>query len=42
VAEVNLANSRAQEVQAICDFLIGRVQLIRAVGRFSQLLEEAS
>nr|MEE4267696.1 TolC family protein [Candidatus Krumholzibacteria bacterium] len=34
-AQVNLANSRAQEVQAMCDFLIGEAQLERAVGRVS-------
>ncbi len=33
VAQVNLANSRAQEVQAKCDFLIAQAQLNRAVGR---------
>ncbi len=33
VAQVNLANARAQEVQARCDFLIARAQLNRAVGR---------
>jgi len=32
-AQVNLANSRSQEVQAKCDFLIARAQLNRAVGR---------
>jgi len=32
-AQVNLANSRGQEVQAMCDFLIARAQLARAVGR---------
>ncbi len=32
-AQVNLANSRAQEVQAKCDFLIAQAQLNRAVGR---------
>jgi outer membrane protein len=35
VAQVNLANSRAQEVQAMCDFLIGEANLDRAVGRVS-------
>jgi len=33
MAQVNLANSRAQEVQAMCDFLIFQSQLHRAVGR---------
>jgi outer membrane protein len=32
-AEVALAQARADEVQAICDFLIARLQLYRAVGR---------
>ncbi|PID81219.1 hypothetical protein CSA17_05780 [bacterium DOLJORAL78_65_58] len=32
-AQVNLANSRAMEVQAMCDFLIARAKLDRAVGR---------
>jgi outer membrane protein len=34
-AEVNLAQARADEVQAICDFLINSVKLDRAVGRLS-------
>lgn len=33
VAQVNLAGSRVQEVQAMCDFLIGEAKLERAVGR---------
>ena len=33
LAQANLANSRAQEVQAMCDFLIARTQMYRAVGR---------
>ena len=33
VAQVNLANSRGQEVQAMCDFLIAESKLNRAVGR---------
>ena len=33
VAQANLANSRAQEVQAMCDFLIAETMLYRAVGR---------
>jgi len=33
VAQVNLANSRGQEVQAMCDFLIGEAKMARAVGR---------
>ena len=41
LAEVNLASARADEVQAICDFLIGRIQLERAVGRISKILEQA-
>ena len=36
-AEVNLASARAEEVQAICDYLIARARLWRAVGRFNQL-----
>lgn len=36
-AEVNLASARADEVQAVCDYLIARVQLYRAVGRLNQL-----
>jgi len=36
-AEVNLASARADEVQAVCDYLIARVQLYRAVGRLSNL-----
>jgi len=33
VAQANLANSRAQEVQAMCDFLIAETMMNRAVGR---------
>ncbi len=33
LAQVNLANSRGQEVQAMCDFLIAETKLNRAVGR---------
>lgn len=33
VAQVNLTSSRAQEVQAKCDFLIARASLDRALGR---------
>lgn len=33
LAQVNLANSRAGEVQAICDFLIANTMMKRAVGR---------
>ena len=36
VAQVNLANSRAQEVQAMCDFLIAETQMQRAVGRLDK------
>ncbi len=36
VAQVNLANSRAQEVQAMCDFLIAETQMERAVGRLDK------
>jgi len=36
-AEVNLASARADEVQAVCDYLIARVQLYRAVGRLNNL-----
>jgi outer membrane protein len=32
-AEVNLARARADEVQAICDYLISRIRLWRATGR---------
>jgi len=35
VAQANLANSRVQEVQAMCDFLIGQSKMDRAVGRTS-------
>jgi outer membrane protein len=35
VAQVNLGNSRAQEVQAMCDFLIAETMMNRAVGRLS-------
>ena len=37
---VNLANSRAQEVQAMCDFLIAQSRLYRAVGRTHALAGE--
>ena len=33
LAQTNLANSRAQEVQAMCDFLISQTRMYRAVGR---------
>ncbi|MEN8007028.1 MAG: TolC family protein [Candidatus Krumholzibacteriota bacterium] len=33
VAQANLANSRASEVQAMCDFLIAETRLNRALGR---------
>lgn len=33
LAQANLTNSRAQEVQAMCDFLIFQTQMYRAVGR---------
>ncbi len=36
-AEVSLATARADEVQAVCDYLISRAQLWRAVGRLNQL-----
>jgi len=36
-AEVSLASARAEEVQAMCDYLIARAQLWRATGRYSQL-----
>lgn len=36
-AEVNLATARADEIQAICDFLIGKVQLDRATGHLVTL-----
>jgi outer membrane protein TolC len=41
-AEVNLASARAERVQSVCDYLIARARLWRAVGRYSQLgrLEE--
>ncbi len=39
-AEANLASARAEEVQAVCDYLIARARLWRAVGRFNQLGRE--
>jgi outer membrane protein TolC len=33
LAQANLTNSRAQEVQAMCDFLITQTMMYRAVGR---------
>ncbi|MCB1183376.1 TolC family protein [bacterium] len=42
VAQTNLASSRAQEVQAMCDFLIARSQLDRAVGRLDRWSREES
>ena len=39
-AEVNLASARADVVQAVCDYLISRAQLYRAVGRLSRLGRE--
>jgi outer membrane protein TolC len=36
-AEVNLASARADVVQAVCDYLISRARLYRAVGRFTAL-----
>ncbi len=36
VAQVNLANSRGQEVQAMCDFLIAETMMERAVGRLDK------
>ncbi|MCK9994896.1 MAG: TolC family protein [Candidatus Krumholzibacteria bacterium] len=33
LAQANLTNSKAQEVQAMCDFLITQTQMYRAVGR---------
>jgi len=33
VAQVNLASARGQEVQAMCDFLIAKAMMDRAVGR---------
>lgn len=41
VAQANLANARGQEVQAKCDFLIARAQLVRAVGRLSPWTADA-
>ena len=35
-AQVNLASARAEEVQAICDFLIAEAQIRRATGRLTQ------
>jgi outer membrane protein TolC len=35
VAQVNLANAKAQEVRAKCDYLIARSAMDRAVGRLS-------
>ena len=34
-AEVNLARARAEEVQAVCDYLIARTRLRRAAGQLS-------
>ncbi|MBU8870502.1 MAG: TolC family protein [Gemmatimonadales bacterium] len=39
VAQVNLASSRAQEVQAKCDFLIAKAKMNRAVGRLNPGLD---
>jgi outer membrane protein TolC len=39
VAQANLANSRAQEVQAMCDFLIARTMMYRAIGRTNSWAE---
>ena len=39
-AEMNLASARAEEVQAVCDYLIARARLWRAVGRFNRLGRE--
>ena len=36
VAQTNLANSRAGEVQAMCDFLIAETMMARAVGRLDK------
>ncbi len=35
LAQANLTNSKAQEVQAMCDFLIFETQMYRAVGRMN-------
>jgi outer membrane protein TolC len=40
-AEVNLASARADEVQAICDFLIANTELQVAIGRRSSQLESS-
>ena len=37
VAQVSLASSRAEEVQAMCDFLIAEARMQRAVGRLTFL-----
>jgi outer membrane protein TolC len=36
-AEVSLASARAEEVQAVCDYLISRARLWRAVGRLNRM-----
>jgi outer membrane protein len=36
-AEVNLAAARAEEVQAVCDYLIARTRLWRAIGKLDEL-----
>lgn len=41
-AQVNLTRARADEVQAICDYLINAARLDRAVGRASEILEAGS
>jgi outer membrane protein len=40
VAQANLANSRANEVGAMCDFLIAQTMMYRAVGRTNALVAE--
>ena len=40
VAQTNLASSRAQEVQAVCDFLIADAQMQRAVGRLGAIVAQ--
>ena len=39
VAQTNLASSRAQEVQAKCDYLITKAKLDRALGRLNAIAE---
>jgi len=40
-AEVNLASAKAEEAQAVCDYLIARARLWRAVGRLDEMGRES-